>query len=123
MLSCLGYQEDSKNIVVDVEEAVVQLDFLLTESTTDLDGVVVQAQSVKSEIETKGFAVEVVETQKVALQSLQTNDLLNRTAGIKVRQNGGLGSRVDYNLNGMSGNSVKIFIDGLSISTYGSSLV
>ena len=28
---------------------------------------------------------------------------------------------MDYNLNGMSGNSVKIFIDGLSISTYGSS--
>lgn len=121
LLSCMGYQEHSKKLVVDVEEAVVQLNFLLAESTTDLEGVVVQGQSVKSEIETKGFAVEVVETEKAALQSIQTNDLLNRTAGIRVRQNGGIGSRVDYNLNGMSGNSVKIFIDGLSISTYGSS--
>lgn len=51
--------------MVDVEEAVVQLDFLLEESTTDLAGVVVQGLSVKSEIETKGFAVEVVETQKL----------------------------------------------------------
>ena len=91
LLSCMGYQEHSKKLVVDVEEAVVQLNFLLAESTTDLEGVVVQGQSVKSEIETKGFAVEVVETEKAALQSIQTNDLLNRTAGIRVRQNGGIG--------------------------------
>ena len=41
--------------------------------------------------------------------------------GVKVRQNGGLGSSVNYNLNGLSGNSIKIFIDGIPISTYGSS--
>lgn len=40
---------------------------------------------------------------------------------MRIRQNGGLGSSVDYNLNGMSGNSVRIFIDGIPISTYGSS--
>ena len=57
LLSCLGYQEHSKNVVVDVEEAVVQLDFLLEESTTDLAGVVVQGLSVKSEIETKGLSL------------------------------------------------------------------
>jgi outer membrane cobalamin receptor len=47
--------------------------------------------------------------------------MLDRTVGIRVRQNGGLGSAVNYNLNGMSGNSVRIFIDGISISTYGES--
>ncbi|WP_245949470.1 TonB-dependent receptor [Echinicola strongylocentroti] len=120
-LSCLGYEAHSKTITVSHESAVLNHDFSLAESTTDLNGVIVEGQSVKTEIETKGFAVEVVETDKAALQSVQTNDLLNRTAGIRVRQNGGIGSRVDYNLNGMSGNSVRIFIDGLPISTYGSS--
>nr|WKN39482.1 TonB-dependent receptor [Tunicatimonas sp. TK19036] len=86
-----------------------------------LNEVVVEGVTEKKEIETQGFAVEVIETKAAAFQSVQTNDLLNRTAGVRVRQNGGLGSSVDYNLNGMSGNSVRIFIDGLPVSTYGRS--
>ncbi|MDO5615258.1 MAG: TonB-dependent receptor [Cruoricaptor ignavus] len=78
-------------------------------------------RSIKSEKEKEGFAVNIIETEKESLKNVQTNDLLDRTVGIKLRQNGGLGSRVDYNLNGMSGNSVRILIDGLPISTYGSS--
>jgi outer membrane receptor protein involved in Fe transport len=86
-----------------------------------LNEVVVEGESIKREMETQGFAVNVIETKKASLQSLQTNELLDRTVGIRVRQNGGLGSAVNYNLNGMSGNSVRIFIDGTPISTYGSS--
>ncbi|TXD79815.1 TonB-dependent receptor [Algoriphagus ratkowskyi] len=88
---------------------------------SELSEVLIKGESYKSEIETTGFAVNVIETKKASLQSLQTNDLLNRSVGVKVRQNGGLGSQVSYNLNGMSGNSVKIFVDGVPISTYGSS--
>lgn len=121
LLSCLGYQDHASKVSIEKNKPTVHLDFALEESMTELDGVIIEGQSVKTEIETKGFAVEVVETDKAALQSVQTNDLLNRTAGIRVRQNGGIGSRVDYNLNGMSGNSVRIFIDGLPISTYGPS--
>lgn len=88
---------------------------------SELKEVLVVGESHKSELETTGFAVNVIETKKASLQSLQTNDLLNRSVGVRVRQNGGLGSQVSYNLNGMSGNSVKIFIDGVPISTYGSS--
>ena len=59
--------------------------------------------------------------KKHRLRNIQTNELLNQTAGVKVRQNGGLGSYVEYNLNGMAGSSIGIFIDGIEISTYGSS--
>ncbi|MBN8790542.1 MAG: TonB-dependent receptor plug domain-containing protein, partial [Terrimonas sp.] len=60
-------------------------------------------------------------TREASLRNIQTNELLDRTVGVRVRQNGGVGSAVEYNLNGMSGRSVGIFIDGLEISTYGSS--
>jgi len=80
-----------------------------------------KVKSVKNELEKKGFAMNVIETSEAATRNIQTNELLDRTVGIKVRQNGGLGARVDYNLNGMSGNSVRVFIDGLPLSTYGSS--
>src|SRR5690606_11830630 len=81
----------------------------------------VTGNSVKRQSETKGFAVNVIETKDAALRNIQTNELLDRTVGVRVRQSGGLGSEVQYNLNGMTGRSVGIFIDGIEMSTYGSS--
>ncbi|WP_031426633.1 TonB-dependent receptor [Flavimarina sp. Hel_I_48] len=100
----------------------VNFDILINDlSDYELGDVVIQIESIKSEIEKKGFAVNVIETEAASYQNLQTNELLNRSVGVKVRQNGGMGSSVDYNLNGLSGNSIKMFIDGIPISTYGSS--
>jgi hypothetical protein len=71
-----------------------------------LDEVRVQGNSVKRQIETKGFAVNVIETKEASTRNIQTNELLDRTVGVRVRQSGGLGSEVQYNLNGMTGRSV-----------------
>ncbi|MDR0427330.1 MAG: TonB-dependent receptor [Dysgonamonadaceae bacterium] len=98
-----------------------KLNVVLKENVNSLSEVVVVGKSEKQEIETKGFAVNVIETQKLSLQSTQTTELLDRTAGVRVRQNGGLGSATSYNLNGMSGNSISIFVDGIPVSTYGAS--
>lgn len=94
---------------------------LNTKQSEELDEVVVTTISEKQKIENTGFAVNVIDTKTAALRNLQTNELLNRTAGVRIRQNGGLGSEVQYNINGLSGNAVRIFIDGIPISTYGSS--
>lgn len=86
-----------------------------------LNDVVLDIKSEKTEIETKGFAVNVIDTKEVSLRNVQTNELLDRTVGVRIRQNGGFGSEANYNINGLSGSSIKIFIDGIPISTYGSS--
>lgn len=83
--------------------------------------VLVSVKTDKKGLETSGFAVNVIETQLAALQSLQTNELLDRSSGIRIRQDGGLGSRVNYNLNGLSGNAVKVFINGVPASNFGTS--
>jgi len=103
-----------------VNQDVVR-DFKVDRSKNNLDEVFLKVQSVKSEIEKKGFAVNVIETKESATRNLQTNELLDQSVGVRVRRNGGLGAAVDYNLNGLSGNSIRIFIDGIPISTYGSS--
>jgi outer membrane cobalamin receptor len=87
----------------------------------ELNQVTVQGVTDKRKIETTGFAVNVINTKEASLRNLQTNELLDRTVGVRVRQNGGFGSDVEYNLNGMTGRSIGIFIDGIDISTYGSS--
>jgi len=88
-------------------------------SLINLDEVVVRGMTKKRELETAGFAISAIEPSKVALQSLQTSELLDRTAGVRIRQDGGLGSRVNYNINGLSGDAIKIFIDGVPASNYG----
>ena len=48
------------------------------------------------------------------------NDLVNRTTGIKVREEGGVGSDFDLSINGLSGNSIRYFLDGMPLDTKGS---
>ena len=78
-------------------------------------------KSQKKEIENQGFAVNVIDTKEAATRNIQTNELLDRTVGVRVRQSGGVGSSVEYNLNGMSGRAVGVFLDGIDIATFGSS--
>ncbi|MDI5899394.1 TonB-dependent receptor plug domain-containing protein [Flavobacterium yafengii] len=86
-----------------------------------LKNVTIQGKPKKQKIETSGFAVAIIETKEASLRNLTTNELLDRSVGVRVRQNGGIGSNVEYNLNGMSGSAIGIFIDGIEISTFGSS--
>lgn len=89
--------------------------------TLTIREIAVNRITTKAEIENAGFAASVIETKDAAFRSVQANELLDRSVGVRVRQSGGLGSQAVYNLNGMSGRSVGVFIDGIDISTYGSS--
>ncbi|WP_127137101.1 TonB-dependent receptor [Flagellimonas oceanensis] len=120
-VSFIGYQKTYRNIETSAGNNRVELNFVLRENTETLDGVTVNGKSRKTVLETEGFAVNAVETKEAGLRNIQANELLNTTVGVKIRQNGGLGSNVEYSLNGLSGNAVRIFIDGIPISTYGSS--
>ena len=120
VFSLLGYK--NKRVEIQTKKGEAQtLNIVLEEFSRELSEVVVSGKSEKKEIETKGFAVHVVETQRIAVQSIQTNELLGRTAGVRIRQDGGLGSRANYNINGLSGNAIKIFINGVPASNFGAS--
>lgn len=107
-------------VVVNAPQHTQNITLAITEHQ-DLQEVLVQTKTEKRKIEEQGFAVNVIETQEASMRNIQTNELLNTTVGVKIRQNGGLGSNVEYSLNGLSGSSVRIFIDGIPISMYGSS--
>lgn len=107
---------------VDIQGQNLELNYFIKKMDHQVyDEVVIQDKSEKVKLETKGYAVNVISMEKVSLQSVQTNDLLDRTAGVRIRQDGGLGSHIHYNINGQSGNAVKIFIDGVPISNFGTS--
>ena len=120
-VSFIGYAKTSGTIETNPTNNRVKLDFVLKENSESLDEVTVTGKTRKTELETQGFAVNAVETKEASLRNIQANELLNTTVGVKIRQNGGLGSNIEYSLNGLSGSAVRIFIDGIPISTYGSS--
>lgn len=86
-----------------------------------LDDVTIVSKSKGELIKSKGFSVGIADTQKMAIQNLQATEILDRTAGVKIRQTGGLGSHTHFNLNGLTGNSVRLFIDGIPLRNYGES--
>lgn len=118
-LSSIEIEKTAFSQTINKEEERISI----TVNTSDklLGETVVYGKTEVREVRDKGFAVSVIEPRNLELQSIQTNDLLDRTAGVRVRQSGGLGSDVNYNLNGLSGNSVKVFIDGIPIRNYGPS--
>ncbi len=119
VISHLNYETVHLNVVVKEGEKNVA-DAVLMENPVMLSDVVVTGNMAQA-LEKRGFAVNVIETRQIALQSVQVNEILDRTAGVRIRQDGGMGSKVNYNINGLSGNSIKIFIDGVPASNYGPS--
>lgn len=112
----------TKNFIIYVNQLKTVINpRVKTVSDHELEQVTVQGKTEKRKIETSGFAVNVIDTKAASLRNLQINELLNRSVGVRVRQSGGIGSEAIYNLNGMSGRAIGIFIDGIEISTYGSS--
>lgn len=111
----------SKTVTVLLNTKKKAVNVTLESIKNQLDEVRVITKTEKTKKETQGFAVNVIKTKEASLRNIQTNELLNTTVGVKIRQNGGLGSDVSYSLNGLSGNAVRIFIDGIPSAVYGSS--
>ncbi|MBB3699590.1 TonB-dependent receptor plug domain-containing protein [Flammeovirga yaeyamensis] len=117
-ISCTGYLEQ----IIDVpSNQTTPIKVFLEEDLVSLDEVVVKGETKAQEIEKSGFAVASIDTKDLQMQSLEINEILDQTAGLRVRRDGGLGSSTQININGLSGNAVRIFIDGMPMESYGSS--
>ncbi|UZR99651.1 TonB-dependent receptor [Chondrinema litorale] len=119
VFSAIGFE--SKEQQVDQSFSSKNLAIQLEEHATELNVVQVTAETEATIIEKQGFSVEAIETQKIKSQSLELNNVIGRTAGVRVRRSGGMGSDFNYSLDGMSGNAIRFFIDGIPMDYFGSS--
>ncbi|MEM1118803.1 MAG: carboxypeptidase-like regulatory domain-containing protein [Bacteroidota bacterium] len=119
-VSGIGYEEQSFEVTVKTGNNELPT-ITLVESTTLLDGVTVTAQSEKTRLESTAQAIEVIETKEVKLQSADLGEIMAKTEGVNVQRSGGLGSGFRFSLNGLSGDQVRFFFDGvpLNFSPYG----
>lgn len=88
-LDIRSIEAEDKTLILVVDKPSQTFDIPVRRAVMNLSEVLVSSVSRKRDIETRGFAVNVIETQKTAVQSVQTNELLDRTAGVRIRQDGG----------------------------------
>lgn len=91
----------------------------LSTDTLKLQQVVVFGKGASQQLKEGAYNVNAIDIKSVASSITNVSDLINRSAGVKIRTEGGMGSDFDLSLNGMSGNSVKYFIDGVPLNTLG----
>ncbi len=116
----MGYQPANRRIRVSENgDQPPHLDFILEADAKTLREVTVRGRTRAQEIRESGYSVNVIETEAIQEREVTLNQLVSRTPGIRVRESGGLGSSANYSLDGMSGRSVRFFIDGVPLDRFG----
>src|SRR5690606_14126035 len=82
----------------------------MEEDNVKLDEVTVTGKSVVQQVRDKAYNVGVVDAKALHGTSLDLAHALDRSSGIRVRESGGVGSQMDFSINGFRGNQVRIFI-------------
>ena len=94
----------------------------MTAEIVALNDLVIGGKSEAQILREEAYAVEVVEMEGFKNLATNGNDILARVSGVNIRQSGGVGSDFTLSLNGLSGNQVRLFLDGVPMDYFGSSL-
>lgn len=116
VISSLGYETIKTNIDIRNNK---KLNFVMEESSVALNAVEVYGKTKSQQVKEGVFAVNALDIKPLINSLNNLSSLVNRTTGIKIREEGGVGSDFDLSINGMSGNSVRYFIDGMPLSSKG----
>lgn len=87
-----------------------------------LSDVTVTGKSKTQKLRESVLSVNAIDVRSMASTLSTLSNLVDRTAGVKIREEGGVGSDFDLSINGMSGNSVRYFLDGVPLDTKGSNV-
>ena len=87
-----------------------------------LDQVTIVGKSKTQRLREGAYSVNAIDVRSMVNTLASLNSIVDRTAGVKIREEGGVGSDFDLSINGMSGNAVRYFLDGVPLDTKGSNV-
>ena len=88
----------------------------------DIEKIEVLGRDSTKVLASSGFKVDVLLTEEFKSSNYSLLQILQSSPGINVRQSGGLGAEFNLSLNGLSGNQIRYFIDGIPMEDFGSAL-
>ena len=120
-VSFVGLLSETKEVTLrDNEE--IQLNFILKRSKNDLNTVAINGKTKSAVLKESGFSVNGIETKLYVNMTSDLNQILNRSTGVKVREQGGMGSDFNFSLNGLSGKQIRFFLDGIPMEGFGKAM-
>jgi len=121
VISYTGYTTSTTKITLKAQEKQ-SVNINLADDQKQLSNVDIHGKTKTQEIKESGFAVNAIDTKKFANTTADLNQILNRSTGVRIREQGGLGSDFKFSINGLSGKQVKFFIDGIPMDVMGSGM-
>ena len=94
----------------------------LMKDSVMLQDVEVTGKSKAQRLREGALAVNAIDIRSIVSSVNSLNTLIDRTAGVKIREEGGLGSDFDLSINGMNGSAVRYFLDGVPLDSKGAEL-
>ncbi|MFD0700611.1 TonB-dependent receptor [Myroides pelagicus] len=119
LVTYFGKEPVSKSVKVS-DSAMSSLHYVLdVDQVHHLSEVVMTMKSENEKAKRAIVKAEIVDTKAVQEQAVTLVEMMNRSAGIRVRQSGGLGSNTNIVLNGFQGKSIKLLKDGIPLDYLG----
>ncbi|MDR6805282.1 outer membrane cobalamin receptor [Dyadobacter sp. BE34] len=120
LVSFMGYQTQTKDITLKPGEHF-RHNIKLVSETRELESVSVIGRTETKEINRQAYNVTAIDAKKLQNSTLDLSHALDRVSGVRVRESGGVGSNMNFSLNGFTGRQVKFFLDGVPMDNFGSS--
>jgi len=121
VISRVGFKPQTRNISITAGNDLLLPDIILT-NRPELKEVRVTGKTRVKKAKEQAYNLNVLDTKKLYNSASDLNHALNQTSGIRVREDGGVGSNFTFSLNGFTGRQVKFFLDGIPMDNFGSSL-
>ncbi len=109
--SSIGYQTVEKSVRVNGTSLLEE--FILKSKDTQLQEVVVTQERQSRMQETKPIAIKSIEIKNVITQNVLLTDVIDRVSGVRIRRSSSLGDRSDISINGIRGDAIRVYIDGI----------
>lgn len=90
-----------------------------TSEDQDVKEIVVERQDEGERLAQSAEAVQVIDTETAKREAADLGEVLARSQGVAIRRGGGLGSSTRLSLNGLTGDQVRLFLDGVPLGFSG----
>lgn len=115
----IGYATQNITVNLNKNQFVENIKISMQPSTTQLGVVTVVGKSDAKILSETALSVSAIDVKPLQNRSVTTRQILTRTAGVRVRESGGLGNPAQISINGISGKQIKIFVDGIPLENTG----
>lgn len=119
VVSAVGYQTIEQQVVLTSGSRSKQ-NVVIRPQVTELDEVVVVSSAV-GRIKQSAYNAIAIDAKSLHNSTQDLATALTKVPGVKLRESGGVGSDMQFSLDGFTGKHIKLFIDGVPQEGVGSS--